>query len=1308
MSANTTDLGTTIRFFISSTFVDFQTERDVLQRRVFPELGELCAASGFRLQPIDLRWGVSEAAGTDRQTLRICFDELERCRRLSPDCFMVILLGERYGSYILPPQVPAALIEQMLPHLSPGERVYFDTAYRLDENAVPPEYVLLRVEGPEQAEDEVLRQVLVRAGQAAAVGDTDRLLFEGSATHREIQLGLLGEPLGSEVERGVLCAVRTFTGRQIGPALATHAAQDQERADRVRQLTADILARLPREQVENYTVHWEGESGPQFDADALAETYLRLLRPKLEDVISARTAARRLAETQGRDAVALANAAFAHERAVRVEGREPELARLAAYLAGETGTGLPLVVTGAAGSGKSTLLAEAATRAAAIHPLAACITRYIGVTPDTETLVTLLTSLSGALARAYDQPEPEALTDENALIRAVASQLATLPASQQRPLLLVIDALDQLGVQTQRTDWLPPRLAPSVRVVVSVLAERPEVGYLRSRLSTEQIVPLAPLSREVGQTMLRDLLAETPQRMLTPSQEEAVLDVFATQGLPLYIRLAASEARHWRSFDPPHLGTQGDAPLPGTTPALLQAILQRLEAPERHGRTLVARALGDLAAARFGLAEDELLAVLARDEDVREAQRTLSPSSPPIATELPLPVALWARLYAELAPLLAERAGDQGIRLLTFYHQQLRAAVEVRYLTGEERVARHAKLAAYFAGQPWHLGPSQWNWRKARELVTQQEQAGDRTAAEQMLNALADELEQVSEGRAGDSEGVADLGIARLIGILEDRLTTGGYWREGQRLYARLLANDRQIGDRVGERGTLGHLGTLASRQGRYEEAAHFYEQALDIARAQGAHAGEGAILNNLGLVANNLGHYDDAAGYFEQALEIMRRVGNRIGEGNTLNNLGVLAKNQRRFDEAAHFYEQALETRRAVGDLIGEGDTLNNLGVLANNEERHDDAKQYFEQALTIIRAVGDRANEGYTLGNLGSVASLQEHYDEAKQYYEQGLAIVRGLGDRAGEAHGLGQLGILAAEQGHYAEAKQYLVQALAIAQALGDRRSQMASFLALAAHADVVEHLDEAAQYFVQALALAQELGDHFFEETIFVALNQLAHSLVHDEQAAQHLVVALGVASETEGTITLGPFLSDLGAIATAKDHDSDAQQYFEQGLAIVRASEDRVTEGKILENLGILAEKQGNDAEAARYYEQALAIRQDMGDRAREGDTLNNLGLLAKKLGKYDDAMRLLGQVLAIRRAVGDRQREAETIDNLGRIAGLSGRYQEAERYFEEALAIYVAIDARKDAAVVQKILDELSAGQRGGRRGWWPFGRRGG
>jgi hypothetical protein len=117
--------GTTIRFFLSSTFRDFQVERNVLQQRVFPQLRQLCAAYGFRLQPIDLRWGVSEAAGTERQTLRICFDELERCRAISPGCFLLIQLGERYGSSLLPSELPAPLVATLLPHLLPDDRGRF-------------------------------------------------------------------------------------------------------------------------------------------------------------------------------------------------------------------------------------------------------------------------------------------------------------------------------------------------------------------------------------------------------------------------------------------------------------------------------------------------------------------------------------------------------------------------------------------------------------------------------------------------------------------------------------------------------------------------------------------------------------------------------------------------------------------------------------------------------------------------------------------------------------------------------------------------------------------------------------------------------------------------------------------------------------------------------------------------------------------------------------------------------------------------------------------------------------------------------
>jgi tetratricopeptide (TPR) repeat protein len=1181
-----TILDTTIRFFLSSTFADFQTERDVLQRRVFPELRRLCAASGYRLQPIDLRWGVSEAAGTERQTLRICFDELERCRQLSPDLFLLIQLGQRYGSCLLPPQVPTGLMERLLPRLTPDERERFDAIYRLDENAVPPEYVLLRAEGLEQTEDETLRQALVRAGRAVGVSEEGLLPFAAAATHREIQLGLLGQPPGAGHEAGVLCAVRSFHGEPRGPAAERFVERDTERTQQVHHLVAAVLERVPVDQVLRYAVDWHDESGPAFDEDALAAAYLGLLRPKLEAVIAARTAARDAAAAHGRDAAALANTAFERDRAAHVEGREAELARLAAYLAGATGVGLPLVVAGVAGSGKSTLLAEAVRRAAAALPGAALVVRYCGVMPGTEGLVTLLTSLRLAMAQVFSLPEPAALTDENQIVAAVAAQLATLPATPERPLLLVIDALDQLSVRTQRTDWLPPLLAPHVRVVVSFLADRPELGYLSGWLPAEQMLTLAPLGVEAGRAMLRGLLAAAPARTLTSAQEDAVLAAFAAQGLPLHLRLLASEARGWRSFD---VTRPGEAPLPASTPELLAILLERLEAPERNGRALVARALGDLAAARFGLAEDELLDLLACDAAVREAQRGLSPYSPPIDPALPLPAALWARLHEQVAPLLTERQADAGTRLLTFYHGQLRAAVEARYLTGGERVQRHQTLAVYFGGQPWRLGPRHWNWRKVRELVSQLEWAGDPSGAERALNGLADEMEQSPDLQAADGAGT--IAVMR---SLRDHLDTAGYWQVGLRLYTQVLAAARATGNRASEGETLGNMGLLAVHLGRPEEAARDYTQALAILREVCNRAGEGSTLNNLGTLAFGRGRVEEAMAYFQQALAIRHEVGDRAGESFTLSNLGQLVDLLGQRDAAAEYYAQALAIQRELGDRAGEAVTLNNLGQLAYHLGRAAETARYFEQALVILREVGDRPGEAQALNNLGSLEGRLGQWQEAARHFEQALAIQREVGDRSAEGSTLTNLGALAAHTGKPQEATRRFEEALVILREVGDRPSEANTLNGLGALARDQGRFDEAAQYYAQALTIVHDVGDRAIEGTL----------------------------------------LNNLGSLTRAQGRPGEAKAYFEQALSIERAVGDRTGEGHTLNNLGALVREQDRFKEAASYFEQALAIRREVGDREGEAATLTNLGALARVQGRPEEAARDYAQALAICEEIG--------------------------------------------------------------------------
>ncbi|MDZ4341549.1 MAG: DUF4062 domain-containing protein, partial [Candidatus Binatia bacterium] len=87
----------TFRVFVSSTFDDMKAERDTLQHGAFRRLRDYCRGRGATFQAVDLRWGVSEEASLDHQTMRICLEELRRCQEATPRPNFLVLLGQRYG-----------------------------------------------------------------------------------------------------------------------------------------------------------------------------------------------------------------------------------------------------------------------------------------------------------------------------------------------------------------------------------------------------------------------------------------------------------------------------------------------------------------------------------------------------------------------------------------------------------------------------------------------------------------------------------------------------------------------------------------------------------------------------------------------------------------------------------------------------------------------------------------------------------------------------------------------------------------------------------------------------------------------------------------------------------------------------------------------------------------------------------------------------------------------------------------------------------------------------------------------------------
>lgn len=82
--------------FVSSTFQDFNRERDVLRNYVQPKLNAIAKQYGESVSFCDLRWGIDttneSVQENEDKILTVCLDQIDRSRP-----YMLILIGERYG-----------------------------------------------------------------------------------------------------------------------------------------------------------------------------------------------------------------------------------------------------------------------------------------------------------------------------------------------------------------------------------------------------------------------------------------------------------------------------------------------------------------------------------------------------------------------------------------------------------------------------------------------------------------------------------------------------------------------------------------------------------------------------------------------------------------------------------------------------------------------------------------------------------------------------------------------------------------------------------------------------------------------------------------------------------------------------------------------------------------------------------------------------------------------------------------------------------------------------------------------------------
>ncbi len=713
----------TFRIFVSSTFSDLKGERNALQEKVFPRLRDLAAAHGCRFQAIDLRWGVSEEAALDQQTMKICLGEIERCQKVTPRPNFIILLGDRYGWRPLPYEIPAGEFEQIISLVTKEEKELLEQWYRRDDNTVPPVY-LLQPRGSKFVEYETwekietrLRQVFLSVLQKISISPDAALKYAASATELEIVAGALKVQNAQEHVFGFF---REIQG--LPQDSEDFGNPDADAAQRQGELRGRLKEQLPGN-IHEYTARWQGD-GPSLDhIDQLCEdVYADLSRVILAEI-------NQLESVDPLDKEISAHDDFRKDRARIFIGRTDILKAISDYI--DSINPHPLVVWGVSGSGKSALMAKAVQQARDSGNEVLC--RFIGATPESSNGRSLLESLCKQISHRYGADETTIPSEYNDLVQGFPERLVL--AKSGKPLILFLDALDQLSDMNNARNlaWLADELPPNVHLIVSTLPGEC-LDRLERRLPEENRLELQPMPMVEGETLLDLWLAEAG-RTLQPEQRADVLNKYQLCGLPLYLRLAFEEVRRWRSYDGLPAGADDQPGLGEEIPGILHDLFWRLSQESNHGQVLVERSLGYLAASKNGLSEDEIMDLLSMDTEVLKDFRVRLPKSPDIER---LPVVVWSRLYVDLEPYLTERSAD-GTALMAFYHRQLGEVAAEEYLVESVKKERHCALAQYFQAQPFQgetEGKGIPNLRKLSELPYQQTQGRMWSELEALLTDL--------------------------------------------------------------------------------------------------------------------------------------------------------------------------------------------------------------------------------------------------------------------------------------------------------------------------------------------------------------------------------------------------------------------------------------------------------------------------------------------------------------------------------------------------------------------------------------------
>jgi WD40 repeat protein len=425
-----------------------------------------------------------------------------------------------------------------------------------------------------------------------------------------------------------------------------------------------------------------------------------------------------------------------------IGNRARVLSDLQSFCTSNEGAGIACVI-GEPGSGKSAFLANLCRLLQRAGSAEICVVPvFVGVTPHDADA----TGLMQSLLRGLGVNTLPATTEE---LRA-ALKSAIEEAASSKKVILVIDAIDQVRSSRWRNlRWLPTELPDNARLIVSTTPTSATFPAMRALVPELVEKELGPLETSAAREIIDRFLHRYRKRF--EEDQLAALLCKEHADRPLYLLTALEELRTLGTYEEI---SKRILQLPERTEDLFDWILARLESdhtlqdgPADHGDTVPAF-FRYIAASRNGLAMDELVdlpGLSTAEEQVAAIERL-------------------AR------PYLMFRAG-----LLTFFHAELRRAVEARYMDREAAIYQaHQNLAAYFynEGNRDCAGWACATERPLREHLFHLLQLRDFAALDGLFESLPF-LEHYCRRVDADSDSREYVGVSSLLLYMREAISLG-------------------------------------------------------------------------------------------------------------------------------------------------------------------------------------------------------------------------------------------------------------------------------------------------------------------------------------------------------------------------------------------------------------------------------------------------------------------------------------------------------------------------------------------------------